>query len=328
MKFTEEYMQKLSAPLNIMAESRCKNALNNVSAALKDVGYSHTASGELRQLFSESYSYVIEMSNGYGGRTIRIFTQGSYANNTNIEKTSDVDMAVVLESTFIMEKPQMFFLESGSQVRERYKFSTSDDSAIKLKDDVVDALQRYFGYLEVIRKNKSVKIKGNSTRTDCDTVPAIRNRDYTNDNYINENNYIGGIQIHSDDGDIIINYPEQHIENGVAKNNRTNFNYKKCVRALKNIRELMHEHGYNISSDISSFGLESLFWNASDAAYKRYSSLLFVFEDVLIDLENKKFSWSGFTEANGIKPLFNYTTQVNYIRFFDELRKFFKYDIN
>ena len=105
---------------------------------------------------------------------------------------------------------------------------------MKLKDDVEVALKSYLGVLDVQRKNKSVKVRGNSKRTDCDTVPAIRNRDYSNDLWNDENNYTPGICIHADNGEIAVNYPEQHIGNGATKDWNTAFNFKKCVLFNRN----------------------------------------------------------------------------------------------
>lgn len=328
MKFSEEYMQKLAAPLSATAEAKCKEALENVSAALKGVGYSHTVGGEIRRLYESAQSFSMEMKRDYG-RTIRIFTQGSYANDTNIVKTSDVDVAVVLESTFIMKDPEIFLRlnESHDQIRSRYNFSASDDTANKLKDDVEDALQRYFGASMVQRKNKSVKVMGNSVRTDCDTVPAIRNRDYTKDTRTDENNYVGSIQIHADDGDIIVNYPEQHIKNGISKNSQTSYNFKRCVRIIKNMRELMRDNGYSISSDISSFGLESLIWNIPDEVFNNIPSVIwYVFLNVVKHLHENTTEYASYYEVNGIKKLFSKDAVKNqYINFINDLFVFYEY---
>ena len=77
----------------------------------------------------------------------------------------------------------------------------------------------------------------------------------------NPDNYIGGIVIKADDGEEIINYPEQHIANGRKKNNNTNYYYKKMVRMLKKMRYLMNDNKYSSANNVSSFGLESLLWN-------------------------------------------------------------------
>ena len=64
----------------------------------------------------------------------------------------------------------------------------------------------------------------------------FRFRDYTNDFRFDANNYVAGIEIRPDSGGRIINYPEQHIKNGIEKNLKTNYQFKRCVRVMKNIR--------------------------------------------------------------------------------------------
>lgn len=85
----------------------------------------------------------------------------------------------------------------------------------------------------------------------------------------------------------IINYPEQHIKLGISKNKVTKYNFKKCVRIIKSMREDMEESGYAVSSKISSFGLESLLWNVDVSAYTKYSSILrYTFDEVISFLKN------------------------------------------
>ena len=67
------------------------------------------------------------------------------------------------------------------------------------------------------RKNKSIKIHGNTYRKDADSVPCRRYRDYRGDYQKDTKNYIPGIVITPDHGSRIINYPEQHIANGRKK---------------------------------------------------------------------------------------------------------------
>lgn len=143
------------------------------------------------------------------------------------------------------------------------------------------------------------------------------------------NNYVGGIEIRPDSGGRIINYPEQHIKLGIAKNKVTKYNFKKCVRIIKSMREDMEESGYTISSKISSFGLESLLWNVDVSAYTKYSSILrYTFDEVVSFLKNDFSNFDGYTEANGIKPLFpNIAAKSAYQKFVDDLYNFYEYDI-
>jgi predicted nucleotidyltransferase len=343
MFFTETDMQNLSLSPSISNERRCREALESVTSALKKVGYSYTVTDEMRpltenvrpinssyQMLAESFSYFTEMRQANTNRVIRLFTQGSYANNTNIEKTSDVDIAVILESTFSMVNPTMLKFESEDTINRLYEVApaTDDYNAIRLKNDVESALKQTFGTSYIERKNKSVKVKGNSTRADCDTVPAKRRRDYSDDKHKNKDNYVPSIMIYPDDdiANPIINFPEQHIFNGVFKERATENKYKKCVRALKNIKEIMSENGYFVQQGISSFGLESLLWNVANSYFTKSRLLLSTFDEILNALNNDKPYWCLYKEANGIKPLFTIKNPfIEYVRFFNDLSNYFKY---
>lgn len=48
-------------------------------------------------MYDDTYAYSLEMRSSTGTRKVRLFIQGSYANNTNVRTQSDVDIAVVRE---------------------------------------------------------------------------------------------------------------------------------------------------------------------------------------------------------------------------------------
>lgn len=228
MVFTESMLNGYAKPLSDAEDQRCKRAINMVRDALRNIGYS-TATINPGILVADSYAYTYEMSNA-AGKKIRLLVQGSYANNTNVEQNSDVDIAVILESTFETDyRPGV--------TRERYGFTGSSETALSFKNAVEQILKDYF-HTGVERKNKSIKVHGNLYRVDADTVPCLRYRDYRNDYRFDPYNYTGGIVIHADDGAKIYNYPEQHIMNGRVKSSATNHMYKKMVRIMKKMRYL------------------------------------------------------------------------------------------
>jgi len=132
---------------------------------------------------------------------------------------------------------------------------------IGYSDENKEILNKKFNGVGVERKDKSIKVQGNSYRVDSDVVPSYRFRNYTNDHDVNPNNYIGGIEIRPDNGGNIRNYPEQHIINGKRKNNITNHSFKKQVRIAKKIKQNMIDLSYKSVENVSSFGVESLLWN-------------------------------------------------------------------
>ena len=319
MKFSEEKLRLFAAPLSETEDQKCKNAIGMVRDALKDIGF--TDDGKtIEKLYADTYSYSLEMRNATKNRKVKLFVKGSYANNTNVRTESDVDIAVVLESTFkVKYRPNIN--------DAKYGFSNSTDNVMTFKDDVEDALRKKFGS-DVERKNKSIKIHGNTYRVDADAVPCMRHRDYSNDYNSDPNNFIGGIFIRSDDGQTIINYPEQHIRNGREKNNQTNTYYKKMVRIIKKMRFIMQDENYESANNVSSFGLESLLWNLPNGVFTKYTIYRYAFGEITEYLWNNSHMLPFYKEANGIKPLCESAIDVEkYTRFIKDLYNFYEYDI-
>lgn len=311
----------MASPISQSEDEKCKNAIRMVRDAMKKLNYTDDGK-DIRSYVAESYSYALDLRQQYTGKKLTLLVQGSYANKTNIPTESDVDVAVILESTFI---PQY---RTGI-TESNYGFTDGTFSVSELKDEVEKALNQHFGYQGVERHDKSIKVVGNTYRVDADVVPAYRYRDYSNDYDYDAENYVGGIEIRPDSGGRIINFPEQHIKLDIAKNKITKYNFKKCVRIIKNMREDMKDNGYTISSKISSFGLESLLWNVDATAYTRYPSILkYTFDEVVSFLKNDFLNYNNYTEANGIKRLFpDSTTLTAYQNFITDLHNYYEYDI-
>lgn len=204
MKYTENQISKMASPISQSEDEKCKNAIRMVRDAMKKLNYTDDGK-DIRSYVAESYSYALDLRQQYTGKKLTLLVQGSYANKTNIPTESDVDVAVILESTFI---PQY---RTGI-TESNYGFSDGTFSVSELKDEVEKALNQHFGYQGVERHDKSIKVVGNTYRVDADVVPAYRYRDYSNDYNYDAENYVGGIEIRPDSGGRIINFPEQHIK--------------------------------------------------------------------------------------------------------------------
>nr|WP_235918140.1 nucleotidyltransferase [Paenibacillus lutrae] len=265
-----------------------------VVSALKPLGFQEKKSS-VEPLYNDTYAYFQDLE--YGNRRIKVFIQGSYANNTNVRTQSDVDIAVVEEDTFRTH------YRSGVSDTD-YGFINASLRPKTFKDEIEAALIEKFGD-DVNRENKSIKIYGNSYRKDADSVPCRRYKDFQNDFRNDPKNFIGGIIITADSGEEIINYPEQHISNGKEKNVATNYYYKKMVRIIKKIRYLMKENGITAADNVSSFALESLLWNIPTAYYLEYKNYrkVYMFQKIINYLKINIHSLSSYKEANGIKLL-------------------------
>lgn len=309
MKFTESMLDNYAQPLSTTEDQKCKNAIRMVIDAIKPFGFRETRSS-VEPMYSDTYAYFQELQSEYGTRKIKVFLQGSYANNTNVRTQSDVDIAVVEEDTF-----QTIYRTGVSD--SNYGFTTAASRPKTFKDEVEDALKNKFGN-DVERQNKSIKINGNTYRKDADGVPCRRFKDYRNDFSNNPLNFIGGIVIVADSGERIINYPEQHIQNGKEKNVATNYYYKKMVRIMKKMRYLMKDFGINSAKNVSSFALESLMWNIPNEKFLEYKAYrkVYMFDNLVNFLKSNLYSLSSYKEANGIKSLCPTQETINNMRDF------------
>lgn len=320
MRFTEEQLKGYAAPLSETENQKCLNAIGMVRDALKESGMTDDHK-LIKSLYPDTYAYSLEMRSTSTDRKIKIFIQGSYANNTCVRMESDVDIAIIQEDIFQGE--YRLGITSTS-----YGFRSASTAGLSFKDEIQLALTAKFGK-DVKRGDKSIKVHGNAYRKDADTVPCRRLRDYTNDYRYDASNYIGGIAIHPDSGGTIINYPEQHIENGCKKNVDTNRLYKRMVRIIKKMRNLMEDYGYASSKEVTSFGLESLLWNIPDYIYAKYpTTYRFIFGEVVNCAYNSRHRLDEYKEANGIKMLCPTQADIaNYQSFLSDLFNFYKYDI-
>lgn len=308
--FDNEQLIQFTKPISDAEDQKCRRAITVVINALKNAGYTVNAECLLEP------SYMTKAS--LGDLKLTLFLQGSYANNTNVKLDSDIDVVVMLDSQFY---PKYRDGVTG----QNYGFSTAQK--IDIKGMIHNALCQYIGVNGVVtRKNKCITLKENNWRVSTDIVPCVEYRDYSNDFSFDKNNYISGIKIITDNGEEIINYPKLHLKNGRKKNEETNYYYKKVVRIIKNIRNLMEKSGLSVSAkDVSSFQLESLLWNVSDQWFPQYDdSYNLKIAKIVNILTQEKGKFINCKEVNGIKPLFT-TTQMlqTYQIFVDELYSFY-----
>ena len=124
MKCSEERLQSWTTPLSDTEKQRADNAIKMIRDAID-------GSEELKHM------------------DIEIFTQGSYANNTNVRSESDVDVCVILKDVFQGVYPY-------SRKREDYGFTTASLTFSRYRDMVKSALQAKFRSEYVSDGNKSL----------------------------------------------------------------------------------------------------------------------------------------------------------------------------
>lgn len=190
--------------------------------------------------------------------------QGSYANETIIRDSSDVDILVRLCDPFHVSKRKLDDSERDSL--ERDYTSSPPYSYSDFQDDVLDELRDVYGHSAVDQGEKAIVVETSTLPLPADVVPVQEYRFYRQySGYNNERDYIEGIVFWSQSGTKIINYPEQHMENAAQKHQQTNNRHKPTVRIFKNARNRMDEEGIFSKDDAPSYSIECLLWNVPNS---------------------------------------------------------------
>lgn len=208
-------------------------------------------------------------------KDIVVKSQGSYRNNTNVPRESDVDVYVMLRDSFWSS----YDFAQGFG-RDALGFSNATYDYPEFKNDVEAALVEKFGRSGVRRGGKAFDIRENSYRVDADVVACLEHRRYltrlSNGDYF----YESGTEFKTDSGLRIINWPDQQYSNGVEKNQATGGRFKAMTRVLKNLRNEMSDAEIAAAKPIPSFLVECLVWNAADNAFG-HESYYFDLREVL-----------------------------------------------
>lgn len=232
-------------------------------------------------------------------RNIKIFTQGSYRNRTNVRRESDIDVGVLCYDTFFFENPP-------NTTRETFGIQPATYEYEQFKNEVGEALVSYFGASAVTRGNKAFDIKETRSQVEADVTPFFEHRRYE----VN-GRYLSGVELRPDNGmpSKVINWPEQHYENGNEKNSRTGRRYRALARILKSLRNEMHDNNVAAAAPIMGFLNECLVWNVPNGNFGHTtygddlrSALVYLYENTQAD--DKCNEWG---EVSELKYLFRPT---------------------
>lgn len=258
------------------------------------------ASPGAKDSMAKTYAAVkvaLENNENIKRHNIDIFLQGSYANATNIRGDADVDVVVMLRSSWIADTSRLPLLQKLAYDNDH---SSATYGAKELRADALAALVGRFGSDKVNAKNKCIRVDKSDGYVDADVVPAIQHRIYTSYDSTTKGQYIEGVKIFTQKGPVIINYPKVHIANGEAKNIATSSNYKPAVRQLKQLKRRAVQSGRVDPSHAPGYLLECMTYNApnevfSDDHHTRLTALL----GWLLSVD-----FSKFTSVDGIHDLF------------------------
>ena len=184
--------------------------------------------------------------------SLSVYAKGSYPNSTNVRTDSDVDIAVQCHDVFYWEEEE----PSSHPAVTPYDGIWTP---AKLRSELVAALQEKFDNQIDTSGSAAIRINSGTARVDADVVPCFDYRYY----FSSGGSSVGTMVFRKNNLSRFENFPTQHLENGRSKNTRTNSSFKKAVRILKRVENLMLENG--VHREVQSFFIECLVYNCSDA---------------------------------------------------------------
>lgn len=265
--------------------------------------WSHQGSvAQSRDTYATVKNVLDDTNSPYYLKNFHIRLQGSYANDTNVYRDSDVDVIIRLDSTFYHDAPKLPADEY--RIFERKYSGTAAYGLPEFKAEVANWLRQNFGKIDV--GQKAIFIPGGGNRRDCDVLPCARFKHYYQITE-NDESFADGICFFLRDGTRIVNFPVQHSENCTAKHKATNQWFKPMVRVYKNMRNHLVDRNILQDGVAPSYFIEGMLWNVPSEKF--HSS----FDSTFVETFNYVFGAdrSLFKCANGIHSLLG-TTLVNW----------------
>jgi predicted nucleotidyltransferase len=218
---------------------------------------------------------AIKASEKLRARSVSIFAQGSYRNNTNVRKDSDVDVGILCTDTFFYDTlPEGWTPQRLQIVNATYQYA-------QYKNEVEEALVKYFGGPAVKRGNKAFDVHESTYHVEADVAAFFEHRRFQTDG-----TYLEGVELETDrERSRVINWAEQHYTNGCRKNTNTGTRFKSIVRVLKALSNEMTDEGLQ-AGGIPGFLIECLVWNVPDKLFQNpiytadvMGALVFLYEN-------------------------------------------------
>lgn len=236
-----------------------------------------------------------------------VYAKGSYANQTNVRQDSDVDVVVENQDVYHFD-----YIDTATA-----NSATPDPSFVpyegpwrhqKWRSEVENAMKNHFGSSDVDTSgNVAITIaEVPGSRPPADVVPAFLYYRYDAPDRRAGTTHEGSKVYKRDGSGHIINYPAQQLENGNAKDRRTNGKYKEFARALKNGENTLV--ATDLMEEKPSYFMECLAYNVSDPDLTRGYTHSAWFQYALATLHNSllpaAFDRDEWLEPNELKYLF------------------------
>jgi hypothetical protein len=256
---------------------------------------------------SNTYSTVTNVlessTSPYHLKSFVSFLQGSYGNDTNVYRDSDVDVVMRLDSTWYHDANRL--PREQFDAFERAYPGTAAYSLWDFKAQVLAWLSQNFNGVKA--GSKAIFIPGSGNRRDCDVVVCARFQQYSHFASPYNESSVQGICFWKG-GTQIVNFPKQHSENCTAKHQATNDWFKPTVRIYKNMRNHLVEKKVLGAGVAPSYFIEGMLWNIPRDKFGTSHSTTFL--ETLVYLTT--IDQTGFRCANGIHPLLGVGSDVSW----------------
>ena len=239
---------------------------------------------------------------------IAVYAKGSYKNNTNVRRDSDIDIAVEYQGIlFLAPAPGQVH---GDAMRTRgltpYSGPLLDPlgrfDAPRFKAAAGEALVSAFGPGAISRSNKVFTVAGSDRSLPADVVPCA-----SCDWHLAPDRWVSGaIQLLPDrpSRGTLVNFPRQHHVSGMARNVATAKQFKRVTRILKNLENLMVARG--ACAPLPSYLIECLVYNCPTECFSyltRADQVRAVLVHIARECAQVGCEWT-WLEVNGVRTLF------------------------
>lgn len=241
---------------------------------------------------------AIKAHAAFAGTSISVYAKGSYPNNTNVRRDSDVDIVVENQDCFYYE-----FFECDDPAPGTITPYTGEWTPARWRREVTNAVVNCFGSGDVDTSGKvalTVSEKPGS-RPSADVIPSYV---YYRYDRTDQSVFHQGSKVFKTTSGSIENWPQQQLDNGRRKNTATNHRYKNYVRALKNAENFLVNSEEMEAKP--SYLMECLVWNVPDTTL-RIGDLDDGFRATLVWLWqhlDDQYVYEDWDEPNRLKYLF------------------------
>jgi hypothetical protein len=231
--------------------------------------------------------------------SVRVYVKGSYANNTNVRRDADVDVAVEWNETIKVKT----WGDTVGMSPAQLGYIPVDESVTpqEFRRRVERAVITAFGSGSVdTAPDKHIGVAASAGTLEADVVPC-----FALNRYHAPRSAHRGHRIYPKSGGQVDNYPKQNYDNGVAKNSVTYRRYKEMVRCLKRLVGELYDDRI-IRRDYPGYLLECMVYNVPNDRFghtRRYEDMQGVLRYLWNGLGNQS-AYDSWTEPSELLMLF------------------------